>query len=186
MEFLLDGRNKFYFMEVNTRVQVEHPVTEQVMGLDIVREQIKIAAGEPMTHPKRVMLPRGHAIECRINAEDPYAGFRPSPGRISHLHLPGGLGIRVDTHIYEGYSVPPNYDSLLAKVIASAATREEAINRMLRALDECVLEGVATTIPFLRRILGDKRFQEGRYSTHFAEAFIKEIEREGQAKADAS
>ena len=169
LEFLYE-KGRFYFMEMNTRIQVEHTVTEMVTGLDLVREQIKLAAGEPLSVPQNHedarFRPRGHSIECRINAEDPVT-FAPSPGRITGLNLPGGLGVRVDTHIYEGYVVPPNYDSLLAKLIVHAEDREAAIRRMRRALDEFVVEGVKTNLAFHRRLMDHPEFQAGRIDTHF-------------------
>jgi acetyl-CoA carboxylase biotin carboxylase subunit len=174
MEFLYE-RGRFYFMEMNTRIQVEHTVTEMVTGLDLVREQIKLAAGEPLspTFTGR-FRPRGHAIECRINAEDPIK-FTPSPGRITALNLPGGFGVRVDTHIYEGYVVPPNYDSLLAKLIVHAEDREAAIRRLRRALDEFVVEGIQTNLDFHRRLIDHPDFVQGKLDTHFLERFSSEI-----------
>jgi acetyl-CoA carboxylase biotin carboxylase subunit len=174
MEFLYEGGN-FYFMEMNTRIQVEHTVTEMVTGLDLVREQIKLAWGERLspTFTGR-FKPRGHAIECRINAEDPVK-FTPSPGRITALNLPGGFGVRVDTHIYEGYVVPPNYDSLLAKLIVHAEDREAAIRRLRRALDEFVVEGIQTNLAFHRRLIDIPDFVQGRLDTHFLERFSTEI-----------
>jgi acetyl-CoA carboxylase biotin carboxylase subunit len=165
MEYLLDEGGQFYFMEMNTRLQVEHPVTELVTGIDLVREQIRIAAGEPLsfTDERRA---RGHAIELRINAEDPDT-FAPSPGRISALHMPGGLGVRVDTHVYAGYIVPPNYDSLLAKVIVHDVDRMAALRRARRCLDEMVIEGIRTNIPFLRRIVNNPEFIRGDFDTGF-------------------
>src|SRR5690606_6115171 len=165
MEFLLDTDNRFYFMEMNTRLQVEHPVTELVTGLDLVREQIKIAAGEPLSWTDE-RKPRGHAIELRVNAEDPNT-FAPWPGKITALHMPGGLGVRVDTHVYAGYVVPPNYDSLLAKVIVHDVDRPAAIRRARRALDEMVIEGPRTNIPFLRRIVNNPDFIRGEFDTGF-------------------
>ncbi|MBI5646032.1 MAG: acetyl-CoA carboxylase biotin carboxylase subunit [Ignavibacteriae bacterium] len=165
IEFLLDGDGRFYFMEMNTRVQVEHPVTEQVAGLDIVREQIRVAAGESVEHI--VFRPNGHAIECRINAEDPAHDFRPSPGRIVSWHQPSGYGVRVDSHAYQGYAIPSHYDSLIAKLIVHADTREEAIRRMAGALDEFVIEGVKTTIPFHRAVMRHEAFRSGVFDTHF-------------------
>jgi acetyl-CoA carboxylase, biotin carboxylase subunit len=174
MEFLYE-RGHFYFMEMNTRIQVEHTVTEMVTGLDLVREQIKLAAGEPLspTFTGR-FRPRGHAIECRVNAEDPVK-FTPSPGRITALNLPGGFGVRVDTHIYEGYVVPPNYDSLLAKLIVHAEDREAAIRRLRRALDEFVVEGIQTNLDFHRRLIDHPEFVQGKLDTHFLERFSSEI-----------
>ncbi len=169
LEFLYEGNGRFYFMEMNTRIQVEHTVTEMVTGLDLVREQIKLAAGEPLSAGFTGRFrPRGHAIECRINAEDPVT-FAPSPGRITALNLPGGFGVRVDTHIYEGYVVPPNYDSLLAKLIVHAEDRDSAIRRMRRALKEFVVEGIKTNLVFHRRLMEHVDFVEGRLDTHFLE-----------------
>ena len=168
VEFIMDGQGRFYFMEMNTRIQVEHPVTEMVTGVDLVREQIRIAAGEPMSLTQDTVEFRGHAIECRITAEDPVS-FTPHPGRIATYLPPGGFGVRVDSHCFAGYTVPPHYDSLLAKVIAHGADRTEAIARMRRALAEFLLEGIKTTIPFHARLLTDPRFVEGAYSTAFLE-----------------
>jgi acetyl-CoA carboxylase biotin carboxylase subunit len=168
MEFLVDKHLNFYFMEMNTRIQVEHPVTEQVTGLDLIKEQIMVAAGERMSVTSHI-VPCGHAIECRINAEDPDNDFRPSPGRITSFHMPGGLGIRVDTHAYQGYQIPPYYDSLLAKLIATGKNREEALARMIRALDEFVIHGIKTTIPFHLKALNTNAFREGKITTKFAE-----------------
>jgi acetyl-CoA carboxylase biotin carboxylase subunit len=172
MEYLLDADGQFYFMEMNTRLQVEHPVTELVTGIDLVREQIRIAAGEPLsfTDERRA---RGHAIELRINAEDPNT-FAPSPGKISALHMPGGLGVRVDTHVYAGYMVPPNYDSLLAKVIVHDVDRMAALRRARRCLDEMVIEGIRTNIPFLRRIINNPEFIRGEFDTGFVGRLLAE------------
>jgi acetyl-CoA carboxylase biotin carboxylase subunit len=161
IEFLVDKDGNFYFMEMNTRIQVEHPVTEMVYGIDIVREQIRIASGEKLGIKQKQIKPNGHAIECRINAEDPFNGFRPSPGKITALHFPGGFGVRVDSHIYQEYVVPPFYDSMIAKLIVHAKNRDEAIARMLRALDEFVIEGIHTTIPFHIKILNSPQFRSG-------------------------
>jgi acetyl-CoA carboxylase, biotin carboxylase subunit len=170
LEFLYE-RGNFYFMEMNTRIQVEHTVTEMVTGLDLVREQIRLAAGEPLSASFTGRFrPRGHAIECRINAEDPVT-FAPSPGRITALNLPGGFGVRVDTHIYEGYVVPPQYDSLLAKLIVHAEDREAAIFRMRRALGEFVVEGVKTNLPFHRQLVEHADFVNGKLDTHFLDRF---------------
>ena len=171
VEFLLDGQGRFYFLEVNTRIQVEHPVTEMVTGIDLVREQIRIAAGEPMGVSPDTLVFTGHAIECRITAEDPVT-FVPAPGRITTYLPPGGYGVRVDSHCFGGYTVPPYYDSLVAKVIAHGATRAEAIARMRRALAEFMLEGIKSTIPFHARLLADPRFVEGAYSTAFLESHL--------------
>ncbi|MEM1178754.1 MAG: acetyl-CoA carboxylase biotin carboxylase subunit [Acidobacteriota bacterium] len=169
VEFLLDQDGSVYFMEMNTRIQVEHPVTEMVMGVDLVQEQIRVAAGEKLSL-RGNLHPRGHAIECRINAEHPVR-FTPSPGRMNTLHLPGGPGIRVDTHAYQGYVIPPHYDSMVAKLLASGKNRDEAIARMLRALDFFVVEGVDTTIDLHKRILRDELFRSGDISTRFMEGF---------------
>ncbi|MDO6429805.1 acetyl-CoA carboxylase biotin carboxylase subunit [Flavitalea sp. BT771] len=169
IEFLVDKHRNFYFMEMNTRIQVEHCVTEEVVNFDLIKEQIKIAAGEPISGLN--YEPQGHAIECRINAEDPYNDFRPSPGRITVLHQPGGHGIRVDSHAYAGYTIPPYYDSMIAKIIAVARTREEAINTMHRALSEYVIEGIKTTIPFHLQLMKDERFRSGDFNTKFLEGF---------------
>jgi len=169
LEFLLDTDGKFYFMEMNTRIQVEHPVTEMVTSFDLVKEQIRIAAGEPISYLGDGTRLRGHAIECRINAEDPYRNFQPSPGLITAYHPPGGPGARVDTHVYAGYTVPPYYDSLLAKVIVHGNTRQEALSRMGQALDSFILEGVTTTIPFLARVIRHPDFVRGTVDTRFLE-----------------
>jgi acetyl-CoA carboxylase biotin carboxylase subunit len=171
VEFILDGEGHFYFLEVNTRIQVEHPVTEMVTGIDLVREQIRIAAGEPLPFTQEGVRFDGHAIECRVTAEDP-ATFVPSPGRITTFVPPGGFGVRVDTHCFAGYTVPPHYDSLIAKVIAHAPTRAAAIARMRRALGEFLLEGIKSTLPFHARLLADPRFVEGAYSTTFLETHV--------------
>ena len=170
IEFLLDAQERFYFMEMNTRLQVEHPVTEEVTGVDIVKEQIAVAAGVPLSFAGRELVPRGHAIEFRVNAEDPVT-FAPSPGRLTAFHPPGGMGVRVDTAAYQGYVIPPHYDSLIAKLIVSGRDREEAISRARRALDLFVIEGIKTSIPMHRRILDDPDFREGRLSTRFMERF---------------
>jgi acetyl-CoA carboxylase biotin carboxylase subunit len=169
LEFLLDQDGGFYFMEMNTRIQVEHPVTEMVTSFDLVKEQIRVAAGEPISYKGDGTRLRGHAIECRINAEDPYRGFQPSPGLITAYHPPGGPGVRVDTHVYAGYTVPPYYDSLLAKVIVHGNDREEALARMGQALDSFILEGVTTTIPFLARVIRHPDFVAGEIDTRFLE-----------------
>ena len=169
VEFLVDKHREFYFMEMNTRIQVEHPITEQVVDYDLIREQILVAGGVPISGKN--YFPKLHAIECRINAEDPYNDFRPSPGKITTLHTPGGHGIRLDTHVYSGYTIPPNYDSMIAKLITSAQTREEAINKMKRALDEFVIEGIATTIPFHRQLMDHPDYLAGNYTTKFMEDF---------------
>jgi acetyl-CoA carboxylase biotin carboxylase subunit len=165
VEFLVDKNRNFYFMEMNTRIQVEHPITEQVVDHDLIREQILVAAGVPISGKN--YFPSLHSIECRINAEDPYNNFRPSPGKITTLHAPGGHGVRLDTHVYAGYVIPPNYDSMVAKLITTAQTREEAISKMKRALDEFVIEGVKTTIPFHRQLMDDPAYVAGNYTTAF-------------------
>ncbi|HMT73299.1 MAG TPA: acetyl-CoA carboxylase biotin carboxylase subunit [Chitinophagaceae bacterium] len=169
IEFLVDKNHDFYFMEMNTRIQVEHPVTEEVINFDLIKEQIKIAAGERISGQD--YIPQMHSIECRINAEDPYNDFRPSPGKITVLHTPGGHGVRVDSHAYAGYIIPPHYDSLIGKLIATARTRPEAINTMYRALSEYVVEGVATTIPFHLQLMQDERFRNGTFNTKFMDDF---------------
>ncbi len=169
VEFLVDKHRNFYFMEMNTRIQVEHPITEEVIDYDLIREQILIASGVPISGKN--YYPQLHAIECRINAEDPFNNFRPSPGKITVLHTPGGHGVRVDSHIYAGYTIPPNYDSMIAKLITMAQTREEAIAKMHRALSEFVVEGVKTTIPFHLRLMKDPNFILGNYTTKFLESF---------------
>jgi acetyl-CoA carboxylase biotin carboxylase subunit len=169
VEFLVDKYRNFYFMEMNTRIQVEHPVTEEVINYDLIKEQIKIAAGEPISGKN--YFPTMHAIECRINAEDPYNDFRPSPGRITTLNTPGGHGVRIDSHIYDGYIIPPFYDSLIAKIITIAQTRDEAIATMERALSEYVIEGVKTTIPFHLALMKDKNYREGNFNTSFLQSF---------------
>ena len=170
IEFLVDKNRNFYFMEMNVRIQVEHPITEQVIDYDLIKEQIKVAAGVKVSGNH--YFPKLHSIECRINAEDPYADFRPSPGLITNLHLPGGHGVRLDTHIYSGYIIPSNYDSMIAKVIVTAQTRPEAIQTMRRALDEFVIEGVKTTIPFHRQLMDDPKYISGNYTTKFMEDFV--------------
>jgi acetyl-CoA carboxylase biotin carboxylase subunit len=171
MEFLVDKHLNFYFMEMNTRIQVEHPVTEMVTGLDLIKEQIRVAAGERMTITEN-QIPHGHALECRINAEDPANNFMPCPGTITSFNLPGGPGVRIDTHAYAGYKIPPYYDSLLAKLITFGANRDEAIARMLRALDEFVIEGIKTTIPFHKQALNKQAFRDGHFSTNFVELLL--------------
>ncbi|HRB31017.1 MAG TPA: acetyl-CoA carboxylase biotin carboxylase subunit [Ferruginibacter sp.] len=169
VEFLVDKHRNFYFMEMNTRIQVEHCVTEEVINYDLIKEQIKIAAGDKITG--KAYYPQMHAIECRINAEDPYNDFRPSPGKITVLHTPGGHGVRVDSHVYAGYVIPPYYDSMIAKLIAVAQTREEAIKTMHRALSEYVIEGIKTTIPFHLQLMENEQFQSGNFTTKFLEGF---------------
>lgn len=169
IEFLVDKHGNFYFMEMNTRIQVEHPITEEVTDYDLIKEQIKVAMGEEISG--RNYYPQRHAIECRINAEDPGSDFRPSPGRITNLHFPGGHGVRVDSHVYAGYTVPPYYDSMIAKLIVSAQTREEALIKMKRALQETVIEGIKTSIPFHIRLMDDPNFKAGNFTTKFLETF---------------
>ena len=178
VEFLVDKHRNFYFMEMNTRIQVEHPITEQVIiDFDLIREQIKVAAGIPIMGVN--YFPKLHSIECRINAEDPFNDFRPHPGKILELHSPGGHGVRLDTHVYAGYTIPPNYDSMIAKLITTAQTREEAISKMRRALDEFVIEGIKTTIPFHRQLMDHPDFIEGNFTTAFMDNFeMSEIEEE--------
>ncbi len=169
IEFLVDKYKNFYFMEMNTRIQVEHPVTEQVTGFDLVKEQINIASGSRVSKKKLKQV--GHAIECRINAEDPYKDFRPNPGTITGFHTPGGYGVRVDSHAYVGYTIPPYYDSLIAKLVTFSSSREEAIDKMSRALEEFIVEGIATTIPFHIKVMKDERFRKGEFTTHFLDSF---------------
>ena len=169
IEFLVDKHKNFYFMEMNTRIQVEHPITEQVIDYDLIREQILVASGKPISGKN--YFPKLCSIECRINAEDPHNDFMPNPGKILTLHFPGGHGVRIDTHVYSGYLIPPYYDSMIAKLITTAQTREEAINKMKRALDEFVIEGVKTTIPFHQKLLENQDFLTGNYTTKFMESF---------------
>ena len=169
VEFLVDDQGNFYFMEMNTRIQVEHPVTEEVADCDLIEYQIRVAQGESIT--EREIRLEGHAIECRINAENPFNNFSPSPGLIKTFHPPGGHGVRVDTHVYAGYTIPPYYDSMIAKLIVRARTRDLAIQKMLRALNEFVIEGVKTTIPFHRQLLMDENFRSGHFDTRFLETF---------------
>jgi len=169
VEFLVDKYRKFFFMEMNTRIQVEHPVTEEVVDFDLIKEQIKVASGIKISGKN--YIPQLHAIECRINAEDPANDFRPSPGMITNFHAPGGHGIRIDTHVYANYMIPPFYDSMIAKLITVAQTREEAILKMTRALDEFVIEGVKTTIPFHQKLMKDESFRKGKYTTKFMDDF---------------
>ena len=175
VEFLLDESGHFYFMEMNTRIQVEHPVTEMVYGVDLIKEQIRVAAGEKLSIRQKDMRPVGHAIEVRINAEDPARNFLPSPGEIARLHLPGGPGVRIDTHIYQGYRIPQFYDSLITKLIVHGRNRQEAIRRLLRALDEFLVEGIATTIPFHQFVINTPEFQRGDFDTHFLEHMAEQI-----------
>ena len=176
IEFLVDKHRNFFFMEMNTRIQVEHPITEQVIDFDLIREQILVAAGVPISG--KHYIPKLHSIECRINAEDPYNDFRPSPGKITVLHSPGGHGVRLDTHVYAGYTIPPNYDSMIAKLITTAQTREEAISKMKRALDEFVIEGIKTTIPFHRQLMDHPDYIAGNYTTAFMDSWIMEAPEE--------
>jgi acetyl-CoA carboxylase biotin carboxylase subunit len=169
VEFLVDKHRNFYFMEMNTRIQVEHPITEEVIDYDLIREQILVAAGVPISGKN--YYPQLHAIECRINAENPFMNFVPSPGKITTLHTPGGHGVRVDSHVYSGYTIPPNYDSMIGKLITVAQTREEAISKMQRALSEYVIEGIKTTIPFHLRLMQNEEFRKGNYTTKFLESF---------------
>lgn len=169
VEFLVDANRDFYFMEMNTRIQVEHTITEEVINYDLVKEQIKLAAGEKISGKNH--FPTMHAIQCRINAEDPDNDFRPSPGKITEYHEPGGHGLRIDTHVYAGYTIPPYYDSMIAKLITVAQTREEAILKMRRALDEYIIEGVKSTIPFHRALMRNEKFIEGDFTTKFMDDF---------------
>ncbi|MFN3271517.1 MAG: acetyl-CoA carboxylase biotin carboxylase subunit [Cloacibacterium caeni] len=170
IEFLVDKHRNFYFMEMNTRIQVEHPITEQVVDFDLIREQILLAAGQPISGKN--YYPKLHSIECRINAEDPFNDFRPSPGKITELNIPGGHGVRIDTHVYKGYTIPSNYDSMIAKIITTAQTREEAIAKMKRALEEFYIEGIKTTIPFHRQLMEHPDYLAGNYTTKFMEDFV--------------
>ena len=170
VEFLVDKNRNFYFMEMNTRIQVEHPITEEVVDYDLIREQIKVAAGIEISGKN--YIPQLHAIECRINAEDPYNNFRPSPGMITSFHAPGGHGIRIDTHVYANYMIPPFYDSMIVKLITVAQTREEAISKMERALEEFIIEGINTTIPFHKALMKNEDFRAGNYTTKFMEDFL--------------
>ncbi|NLB66512.1 MAG: acetyl-CoA carboxylase biotin carboxylase subunit [Lentisphaerae bacterium] len=176
IEFLWDeDTQEFYFMEMNTRIQVEHPITEEVTGTDLVQLQIRAAAGEVLKFSERDFEPRGHAIEVRVNAENPYRNFTPSPGMVEAVHFPGGPGIRVDSHVYSGYEIPPHYDSMIGKIIARGRTREEALRRMARALAEFKLVGPATTVPVAQALLADARFRRGEYTTHFLEQFMNDV-----------
>ena len=175
IEYLVDeAAENFYFMEMNTRIQVEHPVTEEVMGCELIKEQIRVAAGEPLSHHVLDAVPRGHSIECRINAEDPFNNFTPSPGTIDMWYAPGGKGVRVDTHVYSGYTVPPHYDSMIAKLIVTGATREIAIARMKRALGEFMIRGIKTTIPFQQEIIAHPDFAAGTYDIGWVARFLEE------------
>jgi len=173
IEFLLGANGEFYFMEMNTRIQVEHPVTETVTGIDLIKEQIRVAAGERLSFNQKTVEFRGHAIECRINAEDPYRNFAPSPGKVSLYSPAGGIGVRVDSHVFSGYTIPPNYDSMIAKLIVYGENREQAIKRCRRALDEFIIEGVKTSIPFTQFIVNDKEFMSGNYDTGYIERIMK-------------
>jgi acetyl-CoA carboxylase, biotin carboxylase subunit len=176
MEFLYDEEtHQFYFMEMNTRIQVEHPVTEAVTGVDLIKEQIGIAAENRLSCNDRDLRPNGHAIEFRINAENPYKGFTPAPGKVAFVHFPGGPGVRIDSHVYSGYEITPHYDSMIGKLIVHGRTRQEAIAKMSRALGEFILDGVSTTVPLGQALLSDARFARGEYSTTFLETFMKEI-----------
>ncbi|TLV00259.1 acetyl-CoA carboxylase biotin carboxylase subunit [Dyadobacter luticola] len=169
IEFLVDKHGDFFFMEMNTRIQVEHPITEEVTDFDLIKEQIKVAAGEPISGQN--YTPKLYAMECRINAEDPANNFRPAPGKITNLHFPGGHGVRIDSHVYSGYTIPPNYDSMIAKLIVSGQSREEVITRMKRALQEFVIEGIKTTIPFHIKLMDDPSFKSGNFTTKYLETF---------------
>ena len=173
VEFLVDKHRNFFFMEMNTRIQVEHPITEEVVNYDLIREQILVAAGVPISGKN--YYPQLHSIECRINAEDPHNNFRPAPGKVTTFHAPGGHGVRMDTHVYAGYMIPPHYDSMIAKLIVTAQTREEAINKMKRALDEFVIEGIKTTIPFHQQLMKHPDYVAGNYTTKFMEDFVMKI-----------
>lgn len=175
IEYLVDNDGNFYFMEMNTRIQVEHPITEEVYGVDLVKQQLQIASGDPLSHHVLHAAPRHHSIECRINAEDPESGFMPSPGTIDLYYAPGGRGVRIDSHAYAGYPIPPNYDSMIAKLIVHASTREQAIARMSRALGEYMITGIKTTIPFQQQIMRHKDFIAGKYDTGFVEKMLSQI-----------
>ncbi|MBN2642098.1 MAG: ATP-grasp domain-containing protein, partial [Victivallales bacterium] len=176
IEFLLDAEGDFYFMEMNTRIQVEHPVTEQVTGIDLIQEMIRVAAGEKLSFTQKNVEFKGHAIECRINAENPYSKFTPSPGKVTQFSVPGGFGVRIDSHVYPGYSIPPYYDSMIAKLIVYAPDRKQAIERCKRAIDEFTIEGVKTTLPFARFVLGEQVFAQGTYNTGSLEDILKKFE----------
>ncbi|MDZ4815256.1 MAG: acetyl-CoA carboxylase biotin carboxylase subunit [Verrucomicrobiota bacterium] len=173
IEFLVDDEYNFFFMEMNTRIQVEHPVTEEVYGIDLIKEQIRIAMGEPLSFNQADLVPHGHSIECRINAEDPFNNFMPSPGRIGLYYAPGGYGVRVDSHAYGGYVIPSHYDSMIGKLITSGSDRKTAIDRMQRALGEFIIKDIKTTIPLQQVILNDPNFRRGRYTTHFVEGLLQ-------------
>ncbi|MDR3378444.1 MAG: acetyl-CoA carboxylase biotin carboxylase subunit, partial [Verrucomicrobiae bacterium] len=178
VEFIVDDNGNYYFLEVNKRIQVEHPVTEEVTGIDLVRYQLLLAAGEPLQHSQSDIVVKGHAIECRINAEDPFDDFRPSPGRIEMYYQPGGRGVRVETHAYAGYTIPPTYDSMIGKLIVTGKDRRDAIDRMNRALSEYLLTGVKTTISFQQAIMQDPNFRRGVYSTNFVEQLLGSARRD--------
>jgi acetyl-CoA carboxylase biotin carboxylase subunit len=178
VEFIVDDTGNFYFLEVNKRIQVEHPITEEVTGLDLVRLQIELAMGEPLHLSQGDVQFKGHAIECRINAEDPFNDFRPSPGRLEMYYQPGGRGVRMDTHAYAGYTIPPTYDSMIGKLIVRGNDRREAINRMNRALNEFIITGIKTTIPFQQAIMQDPNFRRGVYTTNFVEQLLTGARRE--------
>jgi acetyl-CoA carboxylase biotin carboxylase subunit len=178
VEFIADDTGNFYFLEVNKRIQVEHPITEEVTGVDLVKQQILIAAGEKLSISQSDVVLKGHAIECRINAEDPFNDFRPSPGRIEMYYPPGGPGIRLDSHAYAGYTIPPYYDSMIGKLIAVGKDRTDALNKMARALSEFMVTGIKTTIPFELAILQDPDFRRGNYTTTFVERFLGGARRE--------
>ena len=171
VEFLVDKNLNYYFMEMNTRIQVEHPVTEMVTGIDLIKQQIRMHAGKKCPEFFKQFHLRGHSIECRINAEDPSNNFSPSPKKITSFHMPGGKGVRVDSHAYAGYEIPPYYDSMIGKLIVHANNRERAIKRMIQALEECIIEGPETTIPFHEAIMKDKAFQSGEFDTSFLDNF---------------
>ncbi|HUL42967.1 MAG TPA: acetyl-CoA carboxylase biotin carboxylase subunit [Bacteroidota bacterium] len=180
IEFILDTSGNFYFMEMNTRIQVEHPVTEEIVGFDLIRLQLQVASGERIR--KKHFPTKGHAIECRINAEDPERGFRPAPGDIRSFHMPGGFGVRCDTHCYAGYRIPPYYDSLMAKLVVHAPTRDEAISKMANALEEFTVEGIPTTIPFHRRVMQNEAFRQGNFDTSFIEKHYNRDEQNNSGK----
>ncbi len=183
-EFLVDSSNEFYFMETNTRIQVEHPVTEEITGIDLIKEQIKIAAGEKLSFGQQEITFSGHTFECRINAEDPDRNFAPAPGKITAFHIPGGHNVRVDTHAYAGYVIPPDYDSLIAKLIVSGSDRQEAIKRMERCLEEFIVEGIPTTREFHQRVFKDKDFILGEYDSSFVEKLLASDKRDSELDED--
>ena len=176
VEFLVDSSGEFYFMEMNTRIQVEHPVSEEQADIDLIKEQIRVAAAEPLGYNQDDIVLAGHTIECRINSEDPDKDFRPTPGTISSFHVPGGHGVRVDTHAYAGYVIPPHYDSMIAKLIVRDRTRDRAIRKMQRALSEFIIEGVPTTISFHQKVLSDPDFISGQFDTGFVDRFLSRAE----------